>query len=86
MKYSFLFQKYFNCSSESEVFQYFQDTLTNSIAGWDYFVDWPKVLERFRENEIYLNALNYLVGKEDIEKAKQVLNFKWEFDTPKTII
>lgn len=67
MKYSFLFKNYFNCSSESEVFQYFQDTLTDSITGWNYFVDWPKVLERFKENEIYLNALNYLVGKEDIE-------------------
>lgn len=73
MKYSFLFQKYFNCSSESEVFQYLKDTLTDSITGWHYFVDWPKVLIRFRENEIYLNALNYLVGKEDIENEFRYL-------------
>jgi len=33
-----------------------------------------------------MNFKDNKTGKEDIEKAKQVLNFKWEFDTPKTII
>ncbi|MEL6717086.1 MAG: sodium:solute symporter [Bacteroidota bacterium] len=32
----------------------------------------------------YLSSL--IFGKEDVEKAKQVLNFKWEFDATKTII
>ena len=49
MKFRFLFQNYFNCANESEVFQYFKDTLTDSITGWDYFVNWQKVLDKFRE-------------------------------------
>ncbi|MBE9216305.1 type II restriction endonuclease [Plectonema cf. radiosum LEGE 06105] len=73
MKFNYLFPKYFNCADESEVFQYFQDTLTNSITGWDYFVDWTKVLNKFKQVEIYLNALNYLIGKEDIENEFRYL-------------
>lgn len=73
MQFNSLFQKYFNCCDESEVFQYFKDTLTDSITGWDYFVDWQKVLANFRDIEIYLNALNYLVGKEDIENEFRYL-------------
>ncbi len=67
MKFNVLFQQYFNCANESEVFEYFQDTLIDSITGWDYFVNWQKVLNKFREIEIHLNTLNYLIGKEDIE-------------------
>ncbi|MEA5598136.1 type II restriction endonuclease [Rivularia sp. UHCC 0363] len=67
MKFNYLFQEYLNCSDESEVFQYFKNTLTDSITGWDYFVNWQKVLNKFREVELHLNTLNYLVGKEDIE-------------------
>lgn len=69
MKFNYLFKKYLNCSNQSEVFEYFQDTLTDSITGWDYFVNWQKVLSQFRAVEIHLNTLNYLVGKEDIEKS-----------------
>ncbi|MEM9846741.1 MAG: sodium:solute symporter [Bacteroidota bacterium] len=32
----------------------------------------------------YLSSLFF--GKEDVEKAKQVLDFKWEFDTTKTVV
>ena len=67
MKFNVLFQQYFNCANESEVFEYFQDTLIDSITGWDYFVNWQKVLNKFREIEIHLNTLNYLIGKQDIE-------------------
>jgi type II restriction enzyme len=67
MKFNPLFQRYLNCSDELEVFQYFKDTLTDSITFWDYFVDWQKVIKNFRDVEIHLNTLNYLVGKEDLE-------------------
>ena len=73
MRYNMLFKEYLNCSNESEVFQYFKDTLTDSIAGWDYFVNWQKVLEQFRAIEIHLNTLNYLIGKEDIENEFRLL-------------
>ncbi|NJL80989.1 MAG: hypothetical protein HC836_28515 [Richelia sp. RM2_1_2] len=82
MKFNYLFQKYFNCADESEVFQYFQNTLTNSITGWDYFVDWQKVLNKFKQIEIYLNALNYLIGKEDIENEFRYLFIYWRTETP----
>ncbi|MGD1912523.1 MAG: type II restriction endonuclease [Rivularia sp. (in: cyanobacteria)] len=73
MKFNLLFEKYLNCCDESEVFQYFKDTLTDSITGWDYFVNWQKVLEKFRAIEIHLNTLNYLIGKEDIENEFRIL-------------
>lgn len=73
MKFNCLFQRHLNCSDESEVFQYFQDTLTNSITLWNYFVNWQKVLEKFRAIEIHLNTLNYLIGKEDIENEFRLL-------------
>jgi type II restriction enzyme len=67
MKFNSLFQRYFNCSNEAEVFQHWQSTLTDSITVWDYFVDWQKVLKKFAHVEIHLNTLNYLIGKNDIE-------------------
>lgn len=73
MKFNSLFKTYLNCSNEDEVFQYYQSTLTDSITGWNYFVDWQKVLRIFQHVEIHLNTLNYLVGKENIESEFRVL-------------
>lgn len=67
MKFHTIFADFIKCSNESEVFQYFIETLTNSITVWDYFVDWQKVLSKFNNIEIYLHSLNYLIGKKDIE-------------------
>lgn len=73
MKFYPIFQKYFNCSNETEVFQHFQNTLTDSITVWNYFIDWQKVLKNFNNIEIQLNTLNYLIGKNDIETAFRTL-------------
>lgn len=73
MKFHALFQQYFNCNTENDVFQYFKNTLTDSITMWDYFVDWKKVLKNFKSVEIQLNTLNYLIGKDDIENEFRVL-------------
>jgi type II restriction enzyme len=43
-------------------------TLKDTITTWDYFVKWAKVFDNVREIEIDLNTLNYLVGKDDIER------------------
>jgi hypothetical protein len=43
-------------------------TFKNSIKTWDYFVNWQKVTGNVAEFEIILNKLNYLLGKNDIEK------------------
>ena len=35
MKFNPIFQQYLNCGNEPEVFQHFQDTLTDSITLWN---------------------------------------------------
>jgi len=67
VKFNPIFQHYLNCDNESEIFQYFHNTLTDSITLWDYFVNWQKVLTNIQDIEIHLNTINYLVGKDDIE-------------------
>jgi type II restriction enzyme len=59
MKFNPCFEQHLGCSDESEVFKYFKNSLTDSIAVWDYFVDWEKVIKNFKEVEINLNLLNY---------------------------
>ena len=73
MKFNLVFQHYLNCSNSAEVFQYLKENLTDSITIWDYFVNWNKVLSNFREIEINLNLLNYLVGKNDIEGEFRII-------------
>jgi len=68
MKFQTIFKTHVNCATESEIFQHFQSTLTDSINLWNYFVDWQKVLRNFHQIEINLNTLNYLVGKDNIEQ------------------
>lgn len=68
MKFDVLFEDYLNCSNKTEVFSYLQNTLTDSITVWDYFVNWEKVLNRFKNIEMHLNLLNYLIGKENVEQ------------------
>ena len=61
-------------SNPAEVFEGLFATLKNSINGWDYFVNWNKVMGQIRHSEIALNTLNYLVGKNDIrEEAVSLL-------------
>jgi type II restriction enzyme len=67
MKFNSVFQQYLNCSNSTEVFQHLRDNLTDSITIWDYFVNWNKVLNNFKQVEINLNILNYLIGKDDTE-------------------
>lgn len=75
MKYVSIFQKNLNCSDKFEVFQYFKNTLTDSITIWNYFVDWKKVLGNLRKIEVNLKILNYLIGKDNIEEEfSQLLN------------
>jgi len=68
MKYSLIFKNRIGCKDEGEVFTYLINNLNNSIRYWDYFVNWEKVLGNTRDLEVDLNILNYLIGKNDIEK------------------
>ncbi|MDH4330556.1 MAG: type II restriction endonuclease [Candidatus Moranbacteria bacterium] len=62
-------------------FEKFVETLKNSIKTWEYFVNWEKVFENKAKYEITLNKLNYLLGKDDLEKEFSVL-FK---DSPEIV-
>lgn len=73
MKYTNIFKESLGCNSPDEVFDYFKSTLNSSITYWDYFVNWEKVLGNVRDLEIDLNTLNYLIGKEDMEKEFKYL-------------
>ena len=68
MKYSLIFKNRIGCKDEREVFSYLINNLNDSIRYWDYFVNWEKVLGNTRDLEMDLNILNYLIGKNDIEK------------------
>jgi len=44
------------------------DSLKDSIATYDYYVDFEKVYENISDVEKQLNLLNYLIGKDNIEE------------------
>ncbi len=73
MKYGKLFNETIGCRSAAEVFEYLMKTLKNTITGWDYFVNWSKVLDNVRDIEIDLNILNYLIGKENVVEEFEAL-------------
>ncbi|MGO1469967.1 MAG: DpnII family type II restriction endonuclease [Tissierella sp.] len=51
------------------------NNLKPTIKGWDYFVNWDKVLGNIKSIERSLNTLNYLIGKDDIEnEARELLS------------
>ncbi len=68
MKYSPIYKNRIDCKDEREVFSYLINNLNDSIRYWDFFVNWEKVLGNTRDLEMDLNILNYLIGKNDIEK------------------
>jgi len=68
MKYRKIFEKAIGCKTEDEVFDYLMTTLKQTVSGWDYFVNWSKVLGNIKDIEVELNILNYLVGKDHIEE------------------
>lgn len=69
MKFGEIYKKRINCNNEEEVFKYLISTLKDTITKWDYFVNWTKAFGKIKDIEIDLNLINYLIGKEDIEKA-----------------
>ncbi len=49
-------------------FNAFINTLQDSIFTWNYFTDFEKVKLNVKKVEVELNILNYLLGKDNIEK------------------
>ena len=52
-----------------EQFKTFLSQLSETNATLDYFTDFEKVIRNVSKIAIKLNQLNYLIGKEDLEKA-----------------
>ena len=52
-----------------EQFKIFLSQLSETNATLDYFTDFEKVIRNVSKIAIKLNQLNYLIGKEDLEKA-----------------
>lgn len=73
MQYSSIFNKRIGCSSADEVFAYLISTLKDTINKWDYFVNWKKVQSNLKKIEVDLNIMNYLIGKDDVEKEFKTL-------------
>lgn len=48
-------------------FRYLSDTFGDAVRQWSFFVNWDKVFRNTREQEIYLNLWNVLIGKPDFE-------------------
>ena len=50
-------------------FDLFMSQLAETNATLDFYTDFSKIRENVRSIEIKLNTLNYLIGKEDLDKA-----------------
>lgn len=53
---------------KNKSFETLKNTLQESIFTWDYFTDFEKVKINVAKVEKELNILNYLIGKDNIEK------------------
>ena len=73
MKYSPVFKKRIGCDDSEQVFLFLINNLKPTVTKWDYFVNWAKVFGNIKDIEIDLNTLNYLIGKENIEKEFALL-------------
>lgn len=65
-----------NAHTEQE-FSVFMSQLKETNQTLDFFCDFEKISQNVKNIEISLNILNYLIGKEDLEKAVMDI---WERD------
>jgi len=68
MNYTEIFKKRIDCDNSQEVFDYLITSLKDTVTHWDFFVNWVKVFKGIKNIEVELNILNYLIGKDDIER------------------
>jgi len=57
-----------NLKNEDLLFDKIKQSFKEKITKWDYFVNWEKVFSNIKPIEKELNLLNFLIGKDDIEK------------------
>lgn len=54
--------------NDDAVFEHIVSTFRDKITTWDYFVNWQKVFRCVESVEVELNILNYLIGKDNLER------------------
>jgi type II restriction enzyme len=57
-----------NIENEDLLFDEIRQSFKEKITRWDYFVNWKKVIINVHLFEKELNILNYLIGKDNLEK------------------
>ncbi len=58
-------------------FKNIMDTLQETIVGWDYYVNWAKVLGNYEKIKVPLNILNSLIGSQKIEQDAKDIFIKY---------
>ena len=84
MKYLNAYKKLGLDNNKNKIFNYFIKSLKESIFTWEYFVDWGKISKNTKNIEKELNMLNYLIGKENIEK--EFINLIKEYPSVKKVL
>lgn len=56
-----------------EQFEVFMSQLLDTNATLDFYCDFDKIKQNVEEISISLNTLNYLIGKEDLDTAIELL-------------
>lgn len=59
--------------NDDALFEYIKHSFRDKITTWDYFVNWNKVFVNIQPIEKELHLLNYLIGKDNIEKETALL-------------
>lgn len=68
--------KLLNFKDEDELFDKITKSFKDKITLWNYFVDWDAVFNNIKPIEKELNLLNYLIGKENVEKELAYLIYE----------
>lgn len=67
-----IFEEYLNMNNQ-EKYELFMDSRVKTNRTSNYWVNWNNVHNNIYEHELNLNILNYLIGKEDIEREFKIL-------------
>lgn len=66
-------------TNEEKAFNYLIDTISTTVRGWDYFVNWDKVFTNGRSQTYALELLQPIVGSKDVlSELRELLRVKPE--------
>ena len=61
------FYKKNNLNNNTEVFNYFLETMIPNNRTWDYFLNWDKIVSNAEEYSSELDSLNILCGSNSFD-------------------